>query len=190
MCVIDVRRGHVLRAATELFIAQTFATHYGASGVALPPLLRVMLDSSGRHVCACGLRFADDGYLSEAYLDRPVEAVLTEWAKQPVSRSSIFEVTSLAGRTPRASRPFLLQQIAFGEQAGFEWALFTATQRLRSLLGCLGLDVVHIANAAPDRLATGADWGTYYDNAPIVCAVNRQAVAHFFMSRQRSAIHA
>lgn len=190
MRVIDVPRGHVLRGSTEAFIAQVFADHYGASGIVLPPLLRAMIDASGNHVCACGLRFASDGFLSEAYLDRPVEMVLAEWSGRPAHRHSIFEVAALAGGTPRASLPFLLQLISFGEQAGFEWALFTATQRLRGLLGCLGLDVVHIAKATPDCLATATDWGSYYDNAPVVCAVNRLAVAHFFTSRQRSVVHA
>lgn len=190
MSVIDVPRGHVLRAITEAFIAQTFASHYAASGIVLPPLLRVMLDHSGRHLCACGLRFAQDGFLSEAYLDRSVDSLLAERAGRFVRRDSIFEVVSLASRTPRASMPFLLDIIAFGERAGSEWSVFTATHRLRGLLGCLGLDVVPIAEAAPERLAGKTDWGTYYENAPVVCAVSRQAVAHFFMARKRSAVHA
>lgn len=190
MSNIHVPRGHPMRACTEAFIAETYAAHYGASSILLPPLLQATLDPSGRHVCACGMRFDSDGFLSEAYLDHSVERVLSDHSERKVNRKAIFEVASLASRSPRASFSFLLDIITYGERAGFEWALFTATERLRSLLACLNLELVHIADARPERLRSQADWGTYYEHAPQVCAVSRQAVAHYFMKRKRSFQHA
>lgn len=190
MSIIHVPQGHALRATTEAFIAKTYADHYGASSILLPPRLHAIVDSSGAPVCACGVRFAEDGFLSESYLDRSAETTLSERCGSRIERSSIFEVASLASRSPRASFSLLLQIIAYGEHAGFEWALFTATQRLRSLLSCLGLELETLSEARPERLRLQAHWGSYYEHAPQVCAVSRTAAAQFFKHRKRSVQHA
>ena len=90
-------------------------------------------------------------------------------------REQIFEVTSLASRAPHIVGSFLRKIVACGEAAGFEWAFFTATAPLKALLERIGLPLVPLAVADRARVAHPDDWGTYYELAPSVYAVHREA---------------
>ena len=183
MQLFVVSRRHALRSEVERFIADVYRDHYSASVASFPADLIAMFSNGGECVCASGLRFAATGFFSECYLDMPIEQALSEAAGKSVRRSSVFEVTGLASSAPRVATLFLRRIVAYGELAGFDWGFFTATNRLRELLGRIGLPPLALASADPKRLPNAEIWGSYYAAAPVVCAINRGAATNF-LSRQ------
>jgi hypothetical protein len=181
--ILVVPREHALRAHIERFIADVYREHYQASVTTFPPDLIAMVADSGQCICASGLRYAHSGFFSECYLDSPVEQALSQAAGRTVPRDRIFEVTGLASRAPREATRFLRHVVAYGEGAGFDWAFFTATRRLRELLERINLSPLRLAIADRARVENAETWGSYYAAAPLVCAVNR-GVASAFLSPQ------
>lgn len=190
MTMIVVPVAHDLRARVEAFIRQVYEQHHQATITQFPPLLLAMLDSHGKIQCASGLRFAEGGFFSECYLDTPIELLLEDRGGRPVSREDIFEVTSLASSAPGAALQFLRRIVMYGEFAGFSWAFFTATDRLRLLLNRIELPLVQLGPAPRWRVEGPASWGTYYSNDPHVCAVDRNAAALFLSQFQERTAHA
>jgi hypothetical protein len=176
MRVTMILPGHELRPATEALIAENYARHYGARIHSFPATLVAMVGAADTVLSAAGLRFVADGFFSECYLSAPVETVLTALRRRPVRREKIFEVTSLASQAPHIVGSFLRKIVACGEAAGFEWAFFTATLPLKSLLERLSLPLVPLGEADRARVGKPEDWGTYYDLAPSVYAVHRDLV--------------
>jgi hypothetical protein len=162
----DARR----RSAEEL-IKNTYAARYGARLEAFPARIIALLDPRDDVLCAAGLRFLDDGFFSERYLDAPIEDLVGAMSAKTVSRSAIFEVTTLVSRTPVATAEFITQIGAFGERAGFEWSFFTLTRRLHTLMCRLGIVPTLLADADRRRIADAERWGTYYACQPKVYAV-------------------
>ncbi len=169
-------RDDSLRPAAERLITETYARHYGARIAAFPDTLVALIGSDGTVCCAAGLRFAAEGFFSEAYLDGPVDALLSALRHAPVRREKIFEVTSLASRAPHLVGGFLRKIIACGEAAGFEWAFFTATAPLKALLERMRLLLLPLAEADSSRVANPQSWGSYYAFAPRVYAVHRDSI--------------
>ena len=131
-----------------------------------------------------------DGLLLRAlsrYADR---AASLSGQRAPICRESIFEVSGLASRAPHRATQFLRYVVSYGELAGFDWAFFTATNRLRALLRHLGLAPLALTPADPKRLGDAQVWGSYYDAAPVVCAVHRTAARDFLAGQTRRAAHA
>jgi len=170
-------RDDVLRPAAERLITEVYATHYAARIAAFPDTLVAMVGTDGVVHCAAGLRFAAEGFFSEAYLDAPADAVLSALRRTPVHREKIFEVTSLASRAPTLIGGFVRKIIAGGEAAGFEWAFFTATAPLKALLERMSLDLTPLADADAARVPNPGMWGSYYAFAPRVYAVHRDGIA-------------
>jgi hypothetical protein len=176
MRVILTPRDDSLRPAAEHLIADVYARQYGARIATFPDTLVVMLGSDGSVCCAAALRFAAEGFFSEAYLDAPVDVVLSGLRQAPVRREKIFEVTSLASRAPHLVGGFLRKIVACGEAAGFEWAFFTATAPLKALLERMRLVPLSLAAADSSRVASPTIWGSYYAFAPRVYAVHRDSI--------------
>ena len=57
--------------------------------------------------------------------------------------------------------------------SGFEWTVFTAVPALRNNFAGLGIPLLELGPARPERLrpAARAAWGRYYDCSPQVIAV-------------------
>lgn len=180
---------HARRAEVEDFIADVYRQHYGACVPTFPQTLIALLGQSGECVCASGLRFAETGFFSECYLDQPIETLLTRATGRAVRRSSIFEVSGLASRAPRNSAQFLRYIVSYGKRAEFDWAFFTATSRLRCLLGVLGLPVLMLGEAEKQRANNPRVWGSYYDRRPQVCAISRATAQGFLNSKPASLGH-
>lgn len=189
MTIIVVSRDHAERGRVERFIGKVYAHHYGAEITSFPDHLVALMDRNGAIECASGLRFAETGFFSECYLDQPIEDVLAPIAGGIVARDSVFEVTSLASTAPHSSTRFLRRIVAYGEFAGFSWAFFTATERLRALLQRVELPVATLAPAVRHRVADPAAWGSYYESNPHVCAVDRAAAAAFLAQRREPVVH-
>ena len=170
-------RDDVLRPAAERLIAEVYATHYAARISAFPDTLVTMVGADSAIHCAAGLRFAAEGFFSEAYLDAPADAVLSALRHAPVRREKIFEVTSLASRAPHLVGGFVRKIISCGEAAGFDWAFFTATAPLKALLERMSLSLTPLADADSAQVPNPGMWGSYYAFAPRVYAVHRDNIA-------------
>jgi Thermostable hemolysin len=181
--ILVVSEEDELRPHVERFIAEVYSEHYRASVCSFPADLIAMLDANGQCVCASGLRYAHTGFFSECYLDVPIEQALTRAVGKTVERARVFEVTGLASRAPHVATRFLRRVVAYGELAGFDWAFFTATDRLRELLNRINLPPLALAVADPARVGNVQIWGSYYASLPIVCAVSR-STASAFLSRR------
>src|ERR1700757_1685001 len=164
------------RHSAEDFIRKIYAARYGAWLETFPSRIFALLDNRDEILCAAGLRFLEDGFFSERYLDAPIEDLVGAMSAKTVSRSAIFEVTTLVSRTPVATAEFITQIGAFGERAGFEWSFFTLTRRLHTLMCRLGIVPTLLADADRRRIADAERWGTYYAYQPKVYAVASRRV--------------
>ncbi len=170
--VILISQAHVLRAQTEACIREVYEKYFGAKELEFPGTLLACVDDDDKPLCAAGLRTGGEGFFSEAYLDGPIEIVLSARLEKPVTRGAVFEVTTLASRNAAVCPAFLRRLVAVGKSAGYEWSFFTATKRLRNLLRHLGIPILELCPADPRRLSNPERWGTYYAHSPMVCAVN------------------
>lgn len=190
MQILVLSQSHARRAEVERFIADVYQQHYGASLPAFPSTLISLIDRNGQCLCASGLRFAEAGFFSECYLDQPIEELLARATGHSVPRDRIFEVSGLASRAPRRAAQFLRYIVSYGEAAGFDWAFFTATARLRGLLCVLGLPALILGDADKQRAQNPHLWGSYYDEGPRVCAISRSAAQAYLGRHVGSLTHA
>jgi hypothetical protein len=171
MLITLLGREHPARAGAEQLVRDVYAAAYQARIASFPPLLVAALDDSGRPRCAAGLRTADTGFFSEHYLDAPVEASISACAREPVARSQVLEVTTLAGVEPGLALDVVAFVIAHGRARGMRWGMCTATEPLRRALARAGLALHVLAPAVADRVPDPAQWGSYYRTRPRVCAI-------------------
>ncbi len=165
-----VRPDSPRRGPAEAFVRGIYAARYGASLGALVDDLMVATDGADRIVAAAGVS-AGNGFLSEAYLDHAVEALISDQAGRPVSREEILEVTSLASVAAGGAFLLLAAIVDHGRRAGRRVGIFTATSRLRRRLARARLPVLDLGPATADRLPAAARYGSYYSHAPRVCAL-------------------
>jgi hypothetical protein len=167
------------RLATESFIAEGFLKAYGARITEFMPEL-MGLNDGPLLAAACGLRPAAVGTLFlEQYLEHPVEQVLGHATGTTTNRNGIIEVGNLSVARPGYARHFVLWLTLHLRGIGMEWALFSAVPALRNNFMRLGIPLVTLGSAAPERLAdpVRTNWGTYYEQGPQVTAVH-VATAH------------
>ena len=180
------------RPAVELAIRSVFAEEFGARVSALPRTLAALLDDRGAVLSATGLRFEQDGFFSEHYLDEPVERLLSRCAGVPVGRCQVVEIGSMAGFRPATS--LLLVDLVARRclDNGLTWAIFTATDRLRALLRRSRIATIDLVDATRDRVPDPSLWGGYYLHDPRVVAVNGAALPRFnaLCEAQAKASHA
>jgi hypothetical protein len=173
---IIAERDHPLRPSIEGFIRAVYEDEYGAAVGAFPSLLLGLAESDGSILCAAALRTERDPFFSEAYLDEPIEQILSGLAGASVDRAQIFEVSTLASRAPKATTQFINSIVAYGQAQGFAWSFFTLTRRLRLIVERLGLEPIFLAEADPRRVSNVERWGDYYTHQPCVFAVRSPAI--------------
>jgi len=164
------------RKTAELFIKDVYDARYGAKLDTFPSRIMAQFEADGAISCAAGVRTEHDGFFSEAYLDAPVEEVLSIAFGETIRRSQIFEVSTLASRAPRATTGFIESIGRFGESNGFMWSFFTLTRRLHRLVERLGCPLIHLADADRRRVSDHQRWGTYYAFEPKVFAITSPRV--------------
>ncbi len=179
MRTIVIGRDHPLRRKAEFTIRQTYFEKYGAVPGPLPAMLVGVLTPGGTIPCLAGLRTAGEGFFSQHYLDEPITEVAARLAGVPVPAESIVEVTGLVSRSPLCTGRFVLELVRLGARHGFEWALFTATERLGRLLRRRGLPLLPLVKARRDRVPDPERWGTYYEDDPTVFLLRRDALEPF-----------
>ncbi len=158
------------RVAVEHHIQQVYAHTYQAQVDDFAPLLAAVRHGSGEILCAAGIRTAQDGFFSETYLDVDFGTALLMATGHEVPRENIMEVVSLASTSPFPVLPMLDAMIQRGREQGMTCGVFTATRALRGLLRRARLDFVALAPADPSRVKSPAQWGSYYQADPWVCA--------------------
>ena len=172
------------RGEAEHFIRTIFDQRYGARVSVFAPFL-LMLEQAGHPVAVAGWRgAATEPLFLENYLDAPIEAILRAQTGQELRREQIVEVGNLASEKAGGSLQVILHLARQFVEAGHEWVVFTATQELIGIFAKLGLPLLALAKADPSRLGVAAaDWGSYYESAPVVVAGRIRLALERFGSR-------
>lgn len=169
------------RPAVEAFIVARYAEAYGAVVREFLPQLMRLAGPNGETMAVCGLRCASRGPLFlERYLQQPVEQHASRYSGQPVARARIVEIGNLAGQHPGALRLLIPLLTAWLDDAGCHWVVFTGGPRLINGFRRMGTRTVALAPALKDCLpeSARADWGRYYDHAPLVMLGDVSAARH------------
>ncbi|WP_422061487.1 thermostable hemolysin [Sphingopyxis sp.] len=130
-----------------------------------------------------------DPLFLEAYLDQPVETLVSAAYSRPVARTQIIEIGNFAAVSPQAM--ILLWGAAANDLSALgEIAVATLTRPLRHMFRRIGVPIVEIAEARADRLGpAAADWGGYFDQDPRICtgviSDGQQAINAFLDRRFR-----
>lgn len=174
------------RAELEAFVHQVFARHYDADVQHFFPHL-LALRERGRLQGVLGFAAAHVPLFLEQYLDEPVEQALQRPVARPVRRKSIMEVGNLAAASAGGTRALITALTAYLRGAGYQWVVFTAGRPLQNSFARMGIQLLSLAEARPERLHDGADsWGSYYAQRPQVLAGN---VAQGYRVLQRRLTH-
>jgi hypothetical protein len=167
------RAGARERPRVEGFIRHGFERAYGARLTRLMPTL-MALHRDAEIVAACGLRAAAvEPLFLETYLDQPVEVALSRETATPLVRADIVEVGNLVIARAGYARRLIFHLTTHLHATGPAWVVFTAVPALRNNFRRLGIPLVTLGAADGNRLpATArAEWGDYYEQAPMVTAV-------------------
>lgn len=168
---VVVSRQDRRRAAVENLIAQLYWARYQA----VPSFASTMVaevTAGGGVEFAAGIRFGEEPFFSECYLDQPIEEVLQGRIGRKVRRDQMVEVCHLAGTKPGRSSPFVEKLAQLLREVKSEWAIFTAVKPLRNLLQRNCLKMLELAVADKSRVSNLRNWGNYFDHDPRIMAVS------------------
>lgn len=165
------------RPAVEAFLRAGYSRAYDASPDAFPATLCAVFGTDGAPLSAAGFRDARDGFFSEPYLDRPLEAAASAALGRVMARHDFMEVTTLVSASSFALFPLMAGMLALGRERGLNCGVFTATGQLRKLFTRLGIPFVPVTPARPERIAHPECWGSYYAMDPWVCLMPNPAAA-------------
>jgi hypothetical protein len=165
-------RGDPQRDATEHFIRDIYRRYYGAAVAGFAPVLVSLVSREGEILAAAGYRSAAAGPLFlERYLGHPVEDALARHAGRRLARREVVEIGHLAAGRAGAGRRLMLLLGPHLAQGRFRWGVATFTRELREVMTRMGVAPLALAPAHPAALADeAAQWGSYYEHAPVVVA--------------------
>lgn len=170
-----LNENHTKRARVERFIHDHFKAAYGANVSHYYPELMVLYSQSGQICGALGIRSAlSDSLFLEHYLPQSAESTLSKITGCHCSRSEIVEVGNLAVAQPGGARWLITALTAFlYNTSHISWVVFTAVTGLKNSFKHMGVNMRTLAIASAGSLgAESGDWGSYYDNSPVVTVVN------------------
>lgn len=162
---------HPDRATVEALARDVYTREYSAKITTFANTLIALPAPDGGYQAVAGLRVGGD-FFSEIYLDRPIEAVLSDHWQPPAARSEIAEVTTLAANHPCASHALLAAITGYLRDQGVRFAFFTVTERLHMMLKRIGVPAQYLASASIDQINNPQDWGMYYATNPRVVAIH------------------
>jgi len=164
------------RDEIEGFIIDTLHHTYGADIKRFKPYLMSLRDQDNKLIAVCGLHSAaTERLFLESFLDKPIEALLSEHTGAPVKRTEIVEIDNFSVAELGMSRHLVT---AINDQLYFtakQWAVLTATPALRDVFIELGIQPEILADtdinllSSDDRLA----WGNYFEQKPKIMAIRR-----------------
>ncbi|MBU2977390.1 thermostable hemolysin [Alteromonas sp. C1M14] len=174
---------HSLRQDIEGFITHGYFNHYGARISQFMPVLFAIKKHTFNG--ALGIRHGADPkhktptpLFVEQYLDLPIESLLKVQG-MTFCREQITEIGNLFSRAPRYTLSLLLSLYFVLKEKGTQCLIFSATTQLQQLFAGAGLNLIVLAQADPQRLATTQDhWGRYYHTQPKVCALLLTDIEH------------
>lgn len=177
-----------LRAEVEQCIRLVYLQQYRALVPEFSPFL-LALRQDKEVLAAAGYRKADQGPLFlERYLSAPIDELITSQMHFHVLRHGIVEVGHLAALHRGEGKNLLLSLGPYLLQEGFEWVVGTVTKELRILLERIGIKTLFLGNATAQALGEQAHcWGSYYDHAPVVVAINLRRSLRQYLTRR--AVH-
>lgn len=158
------------RTATEHFIRDCFAKHYGADVQQFMPTLLALCSINGEVQGALGLRLAArEDLFCEQYVSGPIEQLMGCVLGQPPERELVVEVGQLAALDAGSARALIIHATAYLAAQGLRYVVFTGTRQLRNSFARLGLRPQFIAQADAERLGAAKEqWGDYYSTTPQV----------------------
>ena len=165
------------RKEAENFIKDAYASAYGANLEFFMPRLMKLRNNHNELLAACGMRSAkDDRLFLEKYIDKPIEQIIRESTGEDAKRNQIVEIGNLAVSANGIVRKTIIAVINRLYEEGYDWVAFTGTKKLLNSFRSLGLDPVQICKADPERLdiESRMNWGSYFDNEPVVMIGNIQ----------------
>ncbi|WP_296230341.1 thermostable hemolysin [uncultured Pseudomonas sp.] len=165
--------GSARRVALEQFVCQRFELQHGARIRHFMPCLFGLENQAGQLLGAVGVRSGNSGPLFlERYLDEPIQSAIGARLGNSVpGRGELVEVGNLAADSPGAARLLIVALTDLLVALGFRWVTFTGTPTLLNSFQRLGLTPIALGEADPARMGDElADWGSYYDNRPLVMA--------------------
>lgn len=164
------------RVPVEDFIRNVFRHCYGARLDSFYPTL-LAFSSDARLRAAVGVRGAVHGPLfAEQYLSAPAGTLIARRWGRHIDRARLVEVGNLALAGPGETRWVIAAVTTFLHARGYRWVLFTAVPALFNAFRRLGLNPIRLGTADPSCLPDhGRDWGSYYDEHPVVCVGDIQS---------------
>ena len=141
----------------QAFVWRAFQTAYGARRRHLMPQLMTLRDDEAHLVAVLGLcEPGADALFLEQYLEAPVEV-------------GNFAVGEVGG-----GRWLITALTAYLYAVGKVWAVFTCGPGLQNAFRRLGIELVDLAAADPQRLPSEEldSWGSYYAQRPRVMAAS------------------
>ena len=172
------------RLPVEHYIREVYARRYGALVPAFAPML-LALQHGEEVLAAAGYRRAEAGPLFlEAYLDEPVETLISVHTGNVVGREGIVEVGHLATHRGGEGRRLIQLLGPYLAAEGFQWVVGTVTKELRAMLIRLGVAPLTLGPADPASLGDEArHWGTYYEHGPVVLAIHLRRALRQYLAR-------
>lgn len=169
-----IHNNHPSRREVEHYIATRYHAAFHANLSEFMPAFMAIYDQSRQLHAACGFRIADQGPLFlEQYLSQPAETTIQSRCGVTVPRQKLVEFGQLASFSPGLSPLHFLLMAQHLVDAGYEWAIFTATDPLYAMMTRLGLKMTILSSANPDVIPDAAQtWGTYYHHQPRVSVGN------------------
>lgn len=171
---VVVPRSDRLRSAVEDAIRKRYWERYGAFLSSFAQTIVAELSQSGNVECAAGIRFGNEAFFSECYLDLPTEQLLQDRLGRTVRRDKIVEVSHLAAPCSGRSLVFVKNLIELLRTRDAEWAIFTATKPLRGLLRRNRLTMTELGCADRSRVPHPECWGHYFEHDPRIMAVHHR----------------
>jgi hypothetical protein len=156
------------RLRAEEFIGSHYQRYFGSTLESHYPIIAGIWHANDGLSAAVGVRAASNGKLYlEQYLDRPIEAALSQIAGEPVARSGVVEIGNFVSTGRGVTEVFIAAVAHYLVEQGFEYVVVTATRRLRQSLAALGIQWTRLGAADPGRLPDhGRSWGRYYQHDP------------------------
>lgn len=157
------------RGRVEERIRRAYREHFGACIRGFMARFACYAHESGASG-AIGMRCAaEERLFLERYLAQPIEETIRSVTGLPVSREAIAEVGQFAVDDSRIAADMFRDLVPFLVDQGFDWVCFTGTAKVRAILRRLGFHGLPVALGDPVAAKdSGDDWGSYYENAPVV----------------------
>jgi hypothetical protein len=162
------RSATVQRAPVERFIERRYLDRFGSQIVEHYPTLLSLQSDDGNVRATIGVRYASrEPLFLERYFDEPIERMVSHATGVTPARADILEIGNMASIGRTASARLIAASASYLSTSRCRYAVVTATEELRRMLGSFGFAWRALGGARADRLPDqGRSWGSYYEQNP------------------------